>query len=126
MPRGQGSQTVRQGRHKNTCSLCARRKVKCDKGSPCSNCLRSHADCTYENFAAYTPRRRAADLDLLARLSVYEDLMRKNNVDFAPHANVWVHSGLEVDVKERDVLSPVSMTSSKVESLGDEGRNLVK
>lgn len=87
------------GLHKNACSLCARRKVKCDKKDPCSNCLKAQTQCSYETPAPPRPRKRAADQDLLARLAQYEDLMRKHNVDFTQHANIWVPCELEGDLK---------------------------
>ncbi|PYH90939.1 hypothetical protein BO71DRAFT_421921 [Aspergillus ellipticus CBS 707.79] len=87
-------------RHRLACSLCARRKVKCDKGDPCSNCLKAQVECLYESPAPHRPRKRAADEELLARLARYEDLMRQHNVDFTPYANVWVPSGLEEHIKE--------------------------
>ncbi|PWY82107.1 hypothetical protein BO70DRAFT_291865 [Aspergillus heteromorphus CBS 117.55] len=87
-------------KHRLACSLCARRKVKCDKGDPCSNCLKARAECLYDSAAIHRPRKRAADEELLARLARYEDLMRQHNVDFTPYANSWVHSGLEGPIKE--------------------------
>lgn len=95
--------------HKHACSLCARRKVKCDKGDPCSNCLKAQSQCLYEAPAPRRPRRRAADEDLLARLAQYEDLMRKHNVDFSHYANAWVPSGLELKMSQSDSQSPASV-----------------
>ncbi|KAH7120403.1 fungal-specific transcription factor domain-containing protein [Dactylonectria estremocensis] len=94
--------------NKNACSLCARRKVKCDKSNPCSNCIKAQTECTHEAAAPYRPRKRAADEDLLARLARYEDLMRENNVDFAHCANTWVPSGLEAQGKDSNVQTPIS------------------
>ncbi|OJJ45916.1 hypothetical protein ASPZODRAFT_152870 [Penicilliopsis zonata CBS 506.65] len=72
------------------CSVCARRKVKCDKGSPCANCLKAQTPCVYEAPAPQRPRKRAADEELLARIARYEQLMRRHHIDFAPYANTWV------------------------------------
>jgi hypothetical protein len=93
---------------RNACSLCARRKVKCDKLEPCSNCLKARAQCVYEAPAPYRPRKRAADGELLARLARYEDLMRQHNVDFTQHANTWVSPGIEAKAKDTDSQRPVS------------------
>lgn len=60
--------------------------------------------CSYETPALPRPRKRAADQDLLVRLAQYEDLMRKHNVDFTQHANIWVPCELEGDVKVDDSL----------------------
>ncbi|RDK42338.1 hypothetical protein M752DRAFT_319211 [Aspergillus phoenicis ATCC 13157] len=88
-----------QNRPKLACSLCARRKVKCDKGEPCSNCLKAHAQCLYEAPAPPRPRKRAADEELLARLARYEDLMRKHNIDFSSHAHCWIPSNQKTQPK---------------------------
>lgn len=85
---------------KHACTICARRKVKCDKTDPCSNCQKAGTQCSYEAPAPPKPRKRAADEDLLAKLAVYEDLMRKNGVDFTQAANVWKSSGLEAKVED--------------------------
>lgn len=85
---------------KHACTICARRKVKCDKIDPCSNCQKAGTQCSYEAPAPPKPRKRAADEDLLAKLAVYEDLMRKNGVDFTQAANVWKSSGLEAKVED--------------------------
>ncbi|KAF5006010.1 hypothetical protein FDECE_7584 [Fusarium decemcellulare] len=94
--------TVNSELHKHACSICARRKVKCDKRDPCSNCSKAQSQCSYETPPPPRPRKRAVDDDLLARLSQYEDLMRKHNIDFTHYANIWVPSGLEPRVKESD------------------------
>lgn len=36
-----------------SCALCRRRKIRCNREAPCSNCLRSRASCVYE-----TPQSR--------------------------------------------------------------------
>lgn len=83
--------------HKYACSLCARRKVKCDKDDPCSNCLKARAECLYEAPAPPRPRMRAADADLVARLVLYEDLMRRHRIDFTGLTNFWASPGLEAE-----------------------------
>ncbi|GKZ82894.1 hypothetical protein AnigIFM56816_007720 [Aspergillus niger] len=88
-----------QNRPKLACSLCARRKVKCDKGEPCSNCLKAHARCLYEAPAPPRPRKRAADEELHARLFRYEELMRKHNIDFSSHAHCWIPSNQKTQPK---------------------------
>ncbi|KAK7428261.1 hypothetical protein QQZ08_005158 [Neonectria magnoliae] len=100
---------------KHACSLCARRKVKCDKRDPCSNCLKAQAVCSYEAPIPPRPRKRAADEDLLIRLGLYEDLMRKHNVDFTHCANTWVSSGLEGRLKGSD--SPMKSAFALAENI---------
>ncbi|KAL1866129.1 hypothetical protein VTK73DRAFT_4874 [Phialemonium thermophilum] len=103
-------ETRPEGPHRYACSLCSRRKVKCDKGDPCSNCRKAQSRCSYEAPAAYRPRKRAQDESLLARLAAYEDLMRKHNVDFSSLAATWVASGFEVKPKHMAAHYPVATT----------------
>ncbi|KAJ4033433.1 hypothetical protein NW756_012984 [Fusarium oxysporum] len=98
---------------KYACSMCARRKVKCDRQHPCSNCQKGRAECTYEAPPPPKPRKRAADEDLLARLAQYEKLMQKNGVDYSQHANVWVSSGLEAK-REDDTSTTVSDAATEL------------
>ncbi|RAL12591.1 Zn(II)2Cys6 transcription factor [Aspergillus homomorphus CBS 101889] len=64
-----------------SCVLCQQRKIKCDRKSPCGNCLRAGADCV---LATRQRRRRFAERDLLERLRHYEDLLRHNHIPFQP------------------------------------------
>ncbi|KAK1966845.1 fungal-specific transcription factor [Colletotrichum sublineola] len=97
-----------QAQHKHACSLCARRKVKCDKADPCSNCDKAKARCLYEVPIQPRPRKRAADEDLLGRLAAYEELMREHNIDYSQYAHTWITTGPHGQVKEHDSASPVS------------------
>ncbi|KAH7184734.1 uncharacterized protein B0J16DRAFT_286167 [Fusarium flagelliforme] len=94
---------------KHACTICARRKVKCDKTDPCSNCQKAGTQCSYEAPAPPKPRKRAADEDLLARLALYEELMKKNGVDFTQHVDVWRSSGLEAKVEIDDESAPTEL-----------------
>lgn len=100
MPRG--------ATHKRACSVCSRRKVKCDKADPCSNCRVAGVKCLYEKPIVPRPRKRAANEELFARLAKYEALMRQHNIDFTNHANIWVPSepksktDIEVESPEAD------------------------
>ncbi|CAI4220091.1 unnamed protein product [Parascedosporium putredinis] len=43
-----------------SCTLCRRRKIRCNRESPCNNCLRSKNEfCTYESFASPGSSQRA-------------------------------------------------------------------
>ena len=104
--------TARRELHRYACSICARRKVKCDKGDPCTNCLKAQAQCLYEAPAPHRPRKRAGDEDLLTRLALYEDLMRKYSIDFSRYANIWVPCTLEPNLKDTDPQTPVPIISA--------------
>lgn len=61
----------------HACSLCQRRKVKCDRKEPCRNCVKARIECI---FRAPVPQRRRhrkpAEATLLARLRRYEELLK--------------------------------------------------
>lgn len=64
------------------CTICRRRKVKCDKLRPCSNCRRAKQLCTYDtpDSRGDGPRSegsssQSGDHDLRERLARLEDLM---------------------------------------------------
>lgn len=75
-----------QAQRKYACTLCARRKIKCDKLQPCHNCSRSQAECHYETPApSQRPRKRGADSEALSRIREYEELLRKNNIELSAY-----------------------------------------
>jgi hypothetical protein len=77
------SQASSKPQHKYACTLCARRKIKCDRLQPCHNCAKSEAECRYQNPApARRQRKTGANSEPLARISQYEDLLRKHNIEF--------------------------------------------
>lgn len=64
------------------CVLCQRRKVRCNRESPCNNCIKSSVDCVPSTLATRRRKRRLPERDLLDRLHKYEDLLRQNNIPF--------------------------------------------
>ncbi|OJJ67631.1 hypothetical protein ASPBRDRAFT_186191 [Aspergillus brasiliensis CBS 101740] len=96
-------------RPKLACSLCARRKVKCDKRDPCSNCIKAQARCLYEAPASPRPRKRAADEELVTRLAQYEELMRKHNIDFSSLTHTWVTPNQESHKKSNSAGSSAAV-----------------
>ncbi|KAF7180236.1 hypothetical protein CNMCM7691_009403 [Aspergillus felis] len=62
------------------CVLCQQRKVRCDRGFPCANCVRAQAQCV--PATQVRRRRRFPERELLERLRRYEDLLRQNNIQF--------------------------------------------
>lgn len=69
------------------CVLCQKRKVKCDRKAPCTNCLKSGAQCVPASLAQRRRRRRFPERALLERLHKYEDLLHQNNITFKPLHN---------------------------------------
>jgi hypothetical protein len=65
-----------------SCVLCSQRKVKCDRKSPCGNCVKADAQCISATSAPRQRRLRFAERELLDRLRLHEDLLRKHNMHF--------------------------------------------
>ncbi|KAK9773797.1 putative Fungal-specific transcription factor domain-containing protein [Seiridium cardinale] len=58
------------------CVLCQHRKIKCDRHSPCSNCLKAGVTCTPSTPAPARKRRRP-NQDLQQRLARCEELLQE-------------------------------------------------
>lgn len=73
----------RIGKHLLSCTNCRKRKVKCNKTSPCAACERSSLPCIFPNRARL-PRGRTGgskttNNELLHRLTKLEELLEKAN-----------------------------------------------
>ncbi|KAL6879135.1 fungal-specific transcription factor domain-containing protein [Trichoderma novae-zelandiae] len=68
------------GPHKHprilACVLCQHRKIKCDRNSPCSNCIKANVACTPSTPAPARKRRRP-NQDLQERLARCEELLKQ-------------------------------------------------
>ncbi|KAF4335780.1 bikaverin cluster-transcription factor [Fusarium beomiforme] len=62
-----------------SCVFCRRRKVKCDRQKPCSNCLRANIECTYPAGRGRAAKRssRALDTRLVDRLQKLENIIKQ-------------------------------------------------
>ncbi|KAF2848547.1 hypothetical protein T440DRAFT_167951 [Plenodomus tracheiphilus IPT5] len=69
-----------------SCVTCRRRKVKCDKKNPCSNCLRAKVECVFPG-PGRAPRksRKPPDADLLDRLRRLEGVVSSLNAQVEEH-----------------------------------------
>lgn len=68
-----------------SCVQCQHRKIKCDRESPCANCIRSRLHCTAaSNVRGRGGRRRRNDRIFLERIRHYESLLRRHNIGFEP------------------------------------------
>lgn len=65
------------GLNSRSCTTCRKRKVKCDKRHPCSNCNRAGIECTFPG-PGRAPRRsrKPPDAELLARLRRLEGVVQ--------------------------------------------------
>ncbi|WXC58019.1 hypothetical protein SNK03_003917 [Fusarium graminearum] len=61
-------------RIERSCEVCHRRKVRCDKKSPCSQCIRSKFECSYPSSVAPPARRprKTTINDVASRISQME------------------------------------------------------
>ena len=65
-----------------SCIRCFDRKVKCDKQSPCSNCIKSNVECIFRVPPAPRRRKKKTQEDiLLARLKKCEELLKSNGIE---------------------------------------------
>ncbi|KAF1831379.1 hypothetical protein BDW02DRAFT_505413 [Decorospora gaudefroyi] len=69
-----------------SCVTCRRRKVKCDKKNPCSNCVRARIDCVFPG-PGRAPRksRKPPDAELLERLRRLEGVVTTLNAQVEGH-----------------------------------------
>ncbi|KAH8649807.1 hypothetical protein BX600DRAFT_403681 [Xylariales sp. PMI_506] len=77
----------RQQRMSRSCVICHRRKVRCDKKLPCSNCTRAWVLCCYPSQERTEPRKsRATISDVAARLGQLErTIIALSTNDFTQH-----------------------------------------
>jgi hypothetical protein len=61
-------------RIERSCAVCHRRKVRCDRKSPCSQCIRSNFECSYPSSAGPPVRRvrKTTINDVASRISQME------------------------------------------------------
>ncbi|OAP54767.1 hypothetical protein AYL99_11215 [Fonsecaea erecta] len=65
-----------------SCIRCFERKVKCDKQSPCSNCVKSKVECIFRIPPPARRRKKRTQEDLLlARLKKCEELLKSKGID---------------------------------------------
>ena len=89
-----------------SCVTCRRRKVRCNKHDPCSNCVRAGIECVFPG-PGRAPRksRKPPDAELLARLKKLEGV---------------VHSlGAQVDEDGGLLQSPSSLDTAHLNEQGD-------
>lgn len=69
-----------------SCITCRRRKVKCDKKQPCSNCARAKTECIFPG-PGRAPRksRKPPDAELLERLRRLEGVVQSLNAQVEEH-----------------------------------------
>lgn len=74
------------GLNPRSCVTCRRRKVKCDKKQPCSNCARAKIECVFPG-PGRAPRksRKPQDGELMERLRRLEGVVQSLNAQVEEH-----------------------------------------
>lgn len=95
-----------------SCVTCRKRKVKCDKLHPCSNCTRAHIECVFPTPGRAPRKARKVsdtrDVELLARLRRLEGVVK----------------GLGVEVSNVDAASDNAPKQSNREAVSDQPRSI--
>ncbi|KAL7917773.1 hypothetical protein ACQKWADRAFT_274172 [Trichoderma austrokoningii] len=79
-----------------SCVACARRKVKCDKLSPCTTCSKTQVACLYRDpVPSQRHRKRATQRDLLSKIQELETILHNNRIPFEALDNSWISSQWE-------------------------------
>jgi hypothetical protein len=64
-------------KHIKPCQTCRKRKVKCSKTEPCSNCERADLECVYDDHGTVGLRRSRSTAALAERVAQLEALIGK-------------------------------------------------
>ncbi|KAI1091445.1 putative C6 transcription factor [Rostrohypoxylon terebratum] len=98
-----------------SCTLCRRRKLRCSRETPCSNCVKSRSgNCVYENFITHTQPR--LDFGLGAGTKGSSD----SSAAIAPSAPNYPNHSSQTSPKASSSTTgstPASSSSQEVESL---------
>ena len=88
--------TITRNRELLACTECRRRKLKCNRHTPCTTCVRrgDEASCTYQRFAGGLERERERRLQAEARLEHLEQLVQQlaqHGDASSPHGQTMSH-----------------------------------
>lgn len=96
-----------------SCVTCARRKVKCDKLSPCSTCSKAQIACTYRDpVPSQRHRKRATQRDLLHKIQELESILHNNKIPFEALDNSWISSQWEERLAQGPQTQPGSIETA--------------
>lgn len=109
-----------------------RRKVRCDRQSPCSNCVKANARCVQATLHSRPRRRRFPERELLDRLRRYEGLLRGHGIGFealhpeaeeSSHPTVGSQDAADTSAEGRDTATMIAASpASKAEAVYDHQR----
>lgn len=107
-----------------SCSTCRQRKIKCDRRTPCSNCIKTGAHCNFIAPARNKRRRTKPPKEgLHARLKRYERLLRSYGAQLEPSEYENDTDGLqtisEPDVESIEETPPPNKERKSFDGLGE-------
>ncbi|EED18904.1 C6 transcription factor, putative [Talaromyces stipitatus ATCC 10500] len=96
-----------------SCFTCRQRKVRCDRRSPCSNCVKTEKQCSFiPPVRGKRKRTKPLREGLHAKLKRYEELLRSHGVKVEPSSDDGEDSDSEAasqhDTEMKDVVKPRS------------------
>ncbi|KAJ3271267.1 hypothetical protein HDV01_006939 [Terramyces sp. JEL0728] len=92
-------------RKNNTCDHCVKRKRKCDRGKPCSNCIAAKIECVYSESK---PKAGDTQRELEERLKRLESLLSEAYSNTSPYSSET--SILPLQMEHMDVNKPTLKT----------------
>lgn len=100
---GGASATGAPSPNPRSCVTCRRRKVKCDKKNPCSNCVRAKIECVFPG-PGRAPRksRKPPDAELLERLRRLEGVVSSLNAQVEEHEHEAAERERQTSTSEKD------------------------
>ncbi|KAF1948366.1 hypothetical protein CC80DRAFT_317587 [Byssothecium circinans] len=71
-------QRRRRRRPAVSCVLCRRRKIRCNREAPCSNCVKSKSACAYDSLpTSLSPLTNTSEADLVGRIRELEQQVQR-------------------------------------------------
>lgn len=91
-----------------SCENCRRRKLKCDRRRPCSNCVRSHSEnlCKYAMpLAESSPKARLSNeiIQLKVKIHKLEKILKINNIDPNQYSDIALVMNTEENGSENSI-----------------------
>lgn len=105
---GPASASATKHLYSRSCGTCRRRKVRCNKESPCSNCVKSGAECVFPS-PGRAPRRSkgSSNTQLHSRLKRLENVIESIRADNDTNSNTANNAYMRVSTNGETTTSPV-------------------
>ncbi|KAF7592142.1 hypothetical protein BBP40_000629 [Aspergillus hancockii] len=109
-----------------SCSLCRRRKIRCDRKTPCNNCVRSKNEaCIYETHPSDQPRQQPSHGRTITLDLAQEPRERPTTLDVASRPPTVISHASEPILGHSSATTPTSQVSARdVEAMQSRIRQL--